>query len=72
MNGVVLHREKCRASACAARDALRWLLRETYEPQLLTEVSSFSSADAVVEVGPRLSFASAFSSNAVSIARNSG
>ena len=49
-----------------------WLLRETYEPQLLTEASCFDAADTVVEVGPRMSFASAFSSNAVSIARNCG
>jgi len=52
---------------------LAWLLRETYEPELLTSDSRFSTTNAsvasetVVEVGPRMSFSTAWSANAVSI-----
>lgn len=54
---------------------LRWLLGETYEPENLGTVSFFdeemkaNSNAVVVEVGPRLSFTTAWSSNAVSICR---
>jgi len=48
---------------------LEWLLRETYEPELFGEKTSLSGdvAPSVVEVGPRLAFQSAWSTNAVSI-----
>ncbi len=47
---------------------LKWLLSETFEPENLSEVS-FLSQDSgrVIEVGPRLSFETAFSTNAVAI-----
>ncbi|KAL9163938.1 hypothetical protein ABFS82_06G074200 [Erythranthe guttata] len=57
---------------------LKWLLGETYEPDNLG-TESFLDADAkdsstpvIVEVGPRLSFTTAWSSNAVSICRACG
>ncbi len=46
------------------------LLRETFEPELLTPDSRFKPDNAsttVVEVGPRSNFSTAFSTNAVSI-----
>ncbi|CAL5220912.1 g3007 [Coccomyxa viridis] len=54
---------------------LTWLLRETYEPEQLTPASTLEAepqGNAVVEVGPRLSFQSAWSTNAVSICRSCG
>ncbi|KAG6541607.1 hypothetical protein Mapa_017000 [Marchantia paleacea] len=55
------------------QDVLKWLLRETYEPEQL-QASSFLEPEnaaggngVVVEVGPRLSFTTAWSANAVSI-----
>ncbi|CAM9733477.1 unnamed protein product, partial [Choristocarpus tenellus] len=67
---------------------LLWLLRETYEPEQTSTESFLDRAAAVVaagegggkggkhtsllEVGPRLSFESAVSSNAKSICRASG
>uniref|UniRef100_A0A803N959 Phosphoribosylformylglycinamidine synthase n=1 Tax=Chenopodium quinoa TaxID=63459 RepID=A0A803N959_CHEQI len=58
--------------------ALRWLLGETYEPVNLGTESFLDKevregcAAAVVEVGPRLSFTTAWSTNAVSICRSCG
>ena len=57
---------------------LCWLLRETYEPELLTPTSRFSTSAAaasettVIEVGPRMSFSTAWSANAVSICASCG
>jgi phosphoribosylformylglycinamidine synthase len=57
---------------------LTWLLAETYEAEKTARTSFLAAADnssssaAVVEVGPRLSFESAISSNAKSICRASG
>jgi phosphoribosylformylglycinamidine synthase len=54
---------------------LTWLLAETYEADKTARTSFLTAADssaAVVEVGPRLSFESAISSNAKSICRASG
>ncbi|KAL6745568.1 CobB/CobQ-like glutamine amidotransferase domain-containing protein [Haematococcus lacustris] len=54
-------------------ETLTWLLRETFEPQGLTPESRFKAGDhTVVEVGPRMSFSTAFSTNAVSIAASCG
>ncbi|CAM9371456.1 unnamed protein product [Pylaiella littoralis] len=62
------------------KGTLQWLLRETFEPEQTSE-SSFLSGKLeekvsenllLVEVGPRLSFESAISSNAKSICRASG
>lgn len=48
-----------------------WLLAETFEPQNFGE-TSFLSGESVVEVGPRLSFETSWSSNATSILRDCG
>ncbi|OAY38594.1 probable phosphoribosylformylglycinamidine synthase, chloroplastic/mitochondrial [Manihot esculenta] len=57
---------------------LRWLLQETYEPENL-ETESFLEKKkkeglntVILEVGPRLSFTTAWSANAVSICRACG
>ena len=53
--------------------ALEWLLAETFEPKKLQkEQSAFSGDDNVLEFGPRMTFTSAFSSNAVSICHACG
>lgn len=53
---------------------LAWLLRETFEPELVTPSTSLATAgsDAVVEVGPRSNFSTAWSTNAVSICQSTG
>ncbi|XP_042012705.1 probable phosphoribosylformylglycinamidine synthase, chloroplastic/mitochondrial [Salvia splendens] len=57
---------------------LRWLLGETYEPDnlgtesFLDEETGTNASAVIVEVGPRLSFTTAWSSNAVSICRACG
>lgn len=51
------------------------LLRETYEPEQLTpspRLSASTSGAQLVEVGPRLAFSTAFSTNAVSICQSCG
>ncbi|MEW6584330.1 MAG: phosphoribosylformylglycinamidine synthase, partial [Nitrospirota bacterium] len=57
---------------------LRWLLAETFEPEnfsdksLLTSHPSPTTSCLLVEVGPRMNFTTAWSSNAVSICRACG
>uniref|UniRef100_A0A2N9IFL0 phosphoribosylformylglycinamidine synthase n=1 Tax=Fagus sylvatica TaxID=28930 RepID=A0A2N9IFL0_FAGSY len=57
---------------------LNWLLQETYEPEnlgkesFLEKKSQEGLTTVIVEVGPRLSFTTAWSSNAVSICRACG
>jgi len=53
---------------------LKWLLQETYEPENLTSSTVFKAepSGVVVEVGPRMNFSTAFSTNAVSICRSCG
>jgi len=51
---------------------LSWLLGETFEPEKLTALTTFGGSDEVVEVGPRKSFATAWSANAVSICASCG
>eukprot|EP00884_Botryococcus_braunii_P021813 jgi/Botrbrau1/8315/Bobra.0081s0004.1 len=57
---------------------LAWLLRETYEPHHLTpstqlgQGSEHRREQAIVEVGPRMNFSSAWSTNAVSICKSCG
>ncbi|CAM9493571.1 unnamed protein product [Chrysoparadoxa australica] len=59
----------------AEKEKLLWLVRETFEPEMTSEASTFGLKRAMksqgecllIEVGPRLSFESAFSSNAKSI-----
>jgi phosphoribosylformylglycinamidine synthase len=55
------------------RRGLRWLLAETFEPELCSE-TSFLAGDGVtvVEIGPRLNFETAFSTNAVGICHACG
>lgn len=51
------------------------LLRETFEPEQLTGVSIFDGSEptqAVVEVGPRTNFSTAWSTNATSICSSVG
>lgn len=51
------------------------LLTETFEPELTTSQTRFADASdttAVVEVGPRMSFSTAWSANAVSICHSCG
>ena len=49
------------------RSVLLWLLRETFEPENTADSSFFEGDAAVVEVGPRMNFSTAWSANAVSI-----
>lgn len=57
---------------------LKWLLQETYEPEnlgtesFLAEEKNDGSYTVIVEVGPRLSFTTAWSANAVSICQACG
>lgn len=54
---------------------LRWLLRETFEPQNFGSTSFLKGEGSHVytfEIGPRLSFATAWSTNAVAICHASG
>lgn len=57
---------------------LKWLLGETFEPEnlgtesFLEKMKKESSNAVIVEVGPRLSFTTAWSANAVSICRSCG
>ncbi|CAM9967791.1 unnamed protein product, partial [Heterosigma akashiwo] len=53
---------------------LQWLLAETFEPEKTGSASFLSTADGgeVLEVGPRLNFSTAWSSNAVSICEGCG
>jgi phosphoribosylformylglycinamidine synthase len=50
---------------------LFWLLRETFEPEKFGE-HSFLEGDNIIEVGPRLSFSTAWSTNAVSVCHSCG
>ena len=53
-------------------ETLQWLLRETFEPDQFSEGTTFGDQSAVVEVGPRLAFQSAWSTNAVGVCSNTG
>lgn len=53
-------------------DALRWLLSETFEQQQFSRQSFLAGPGTVIELGPRLNFQTAWSSNAVSVARAVG
>ncbi|KAJ3678115.1 hypothetical protein LUZ60_001918 [Juncus effusus] len=82
-NVIALKTEQCfniglsRPLSSEKLETLKWLLRETYEPENL-DASSFlerettaqnpnNSSHHIVEVGPRMSFTTAWSTNAVSI-----
>lgn len=52
-------------------DTLRWLLAETFEPGNYSS-ESFLGRDGVLEVGPRMNFTTAWSTNAVSVCHACG
>jgi phosphoribosylformylglycinamidine synthase len=54
-----------------AETTLRWLLAETFEPERLTPGTALQKGE-ILEVGPRLSFSTAFSTNAVAICHACG
>ena len=61
----------------ASAETLAWLLAETYEPEKLSAsprlvAGGGGKGATVVEVGPRLSFQSAWSTNAVSVCASAG
>jgi phosphoribosylformylglycinamidine synthase len=51
---------------------LQWLLSETFEPEGFSEASFLTVADQVIEIGPRLNFATAWNTNALSVLRACG
>ncbi|HXK60042.1 MAG TPA: phosphoribosylformylglycinamidine synthase, partial [Acidobacteriota bacterium] len=53
-------------------EILRWLLAETFEPQKFGTASMLNHGGQIVEIGPRLNFETAFSTNAVAICRACG
>ncbi|MCJ7665740.1 MAG: phosphoribosylformylglycinamidine synthase, partial [Actinobacteria bacterium] len=50
---------------------LKWLLSETFEPDRLSVVSAMENGN-IVELGPRMNFETAYSTNAVAICRSCG
>ncbi len=54
------------------RDQVNWLLGETFEPEHLGQASFLPENESVIEVGPRMSFSTAWSTNAVSICHACG
>lgn len=54
------------------QDLLAWLLRETFEPEAFSAQSFFTAADLILEVGPRMNFSTAWSTNATSICQACG
>lgn len=55
-------------------DLLRWLLSETFEPEKFSQDSFLSTSERsiIIEVGPRMNFTTAWSTNAVSICHACG
>ncbi|OWY96709.1 Phosphoribosylformylglycinamidine synthase, partial [Phytophthora megakarya] len=62
--------------SAADQETLHWLLSETFEPQQTRPAEPFlatsSSNEWLVEVGPRMNFSTAWSSNAVAICQACG
>jgi phosphoribosylformylglycinamidine synthase len=56
-----------RALTAPEMDVLRWLLAETFEPAGFAERSLLPAGGQVLEVGPRMSFTTAWSTNAVAV-----
>ncbi|XP_014227740.1 phosphoribosylformylglycinamidine synthase [Trichogramma pretiosum] len=50
-------------------DIIKWILTSPFEPQELKDESDFKNGQLVIEIGPRLNFSTALSSNAVSICK---
>ena len=62
-----------RPLSAADPEVLRWLLAETFEPQRCRPSSFLDpAAGPILEVGPRMSFTTAWSTNAVAICRSCG
>ncbi len=55
----------------AELETLRWLLAETFEPDRCAS-ESFLAPDRILEVGPRMNFTTAWSTNAVSVCQACG
>jgi phosphoribosylformylglycinamidine synthase len=53
-------------------DVLRWLLAETFEPEGFADRSLLPAGGQVLEVGPRMSFTTAWSTNAVAVCHACG
>ena len=65
--------DAARSLTPAELEVLRWLLAETFEPDGFGPTTFLGSVDGVVlEVGPRLSFTTAWSTNAVSVCHACG
>jgi len=58
--------------ATADIEILRWLLAETFEPEKFSTDSLLNGHSQMVEIGPRLNFETAFSTNAVGICHSCG
>lgn len=65
--------------SAAEQDTLHWLLSETFEPQqtrpdasFLVDAGASAAGQWLVEVGPRMNFSTAWSSNAVAICQACG
>ena len=54
------------------KEKLRWLLSETFDKEGFRTESFFNSSQRVIELGPRMNFETAFSTNAVSICHACG
>jgi len=54
------------------KDILQWLLRETFEPHCLSSQSFLDNGQTILEVGPRMNFTTAWSTNAVSVCNGCG
>jgi phosphoribosylformylglycinamidine synthase len=53
-------------------DVLRWLLAETFEPEGFGAASFLAPDGRILEVGPRMSFTTAWSTNAVAVCHACG
>lgn len=75
---LTVHQETCFNVALTSpltsemRDALIWLLSETFDPSGILPRSHFPTVERVIEVGPRLNFQTAWSANAVTICHACG
>ena len=54
------------------KDILQWLLSETFEPHNLSSQSFLDHGQNILEVGPRMNFTTAWSTNAVSVCNSCG
>ncbi|MGD2134671.1 MAG: phosphoribosylformylglycinamidine synthase, partial [Gemmatimonadales bacterium] len=61
-----------RPLTAAELEVLRWLLSETYQPEGFAEASFLDGSGSIVEVGPRMNFTTAWSTNAVAVCRACG